>query len=72
MEGCSSGALVREHRDEFVRTLLFFVTQYGAARVAASTLGFSVGVKPVACALLSEARARSRSSSLVRGLIDPP
>ncbi len=96
MEGYSSGALVSEHRDEFLRTLgqsrtplwlfdlldlsgfeasaipsgaewwrafkssggthVIFVTQYGAARMAASTLGFSVGVKLVVCTSLPEAR----------------
>ncbi len=38
-------------------THVLFVTQYGAARMAASTLGFSVGVKLVVCTSLIEARS---------------
>ncbi|MFO0563169.1 MAG: hypothetical protein U0269_34425 [Polyangiales bacterium] len=38
-------------------THVFFVTQYGAARMAASAIGFSVGVKIIVCTSMSEARA---------------
>lgn len=52
----AGGAWWRAFKDQG-GTHVIFATQYSAARMAATALGFSVGVKLVVCTSVDEARA---------------